>query len=92
MNLQFSEIKLLPHTITTMFTNPETIDKMSCLKGTVSVISSDPPCKDGNALFTTVPLKHLADQFCGRFCQFSISRNVQVTCVEKPQLKISFQN
>ena len=24
-------------------------------KGTVSVISSDPPCKDGNALFTTVP-------------------------------------
>ena len=24
-------------------------------KGTVSVISSDPPCKDGNARFTTVP-------------------------------------
>ena len=23
------------------------------LKGTVSVISSDPPCKDGNAQFTT---------------------------------------
>ena len=27
------------------------------IKGTASVISSDPPCKDGNARFTTVPLK-----------------------------------
>ena len=26
-------------------------------KGTVSAISSDPPCKDGNARFTVVPLK-----------------------------------
>ena len=25
-------------------------------KGTVSVISSDPPCKDSNARFTDVPL------------------------------------
>ena len=33
-----------------MFTQP--------LNGTVSVISSDPPCKDDNALFKTVPLKH----------------------------------
>ena len=24
-------------------------------KGTVSVISSDPPCKEGNVRFTTVP-------------------------------------
>ena len=32
------------------------------IKGTVSVISSDPPCKDGNARFTTVPLKALSDQ------------------------------
>ena len=32
------------------------------LKGTVSVISSDPPCKDGNARFTTVSLKALSDQ------------------------------
>ena len=31
------------------------------LKGTVSVISSDPPCKDGNARFTTIPLKALSD-------------------------------
>ena len=29
------------------------------LKGTVSVISSDPPCKDSNARFTTVPFKPL---------------------------------
>ena len=27
------------------------------LKGTVSVISGDSPCKDGNALFTMVPLQ-----------------------------------
>ena len=32
------------------------------IKGTVSVISSDPPCKDGNARFTTGPLKALPDQ------------------------------
>ena len=31
-------------------------------KGTVSVVLSDPPCKDGNAWFTTVPLKALSDQ------------------------------
>ena len=29
----------------------------SIFKGTVSVISSDPPCKDNNARFTTVFLK-----------------------------------
>ena len=29
------------------------------VKGTVSVISSDPPFKDGNVRFTTVPLKSL---------------------------------
>ena len=32
------------------------------LKGTVSVISSDPLGKDNNARFTTVPLKALSDQ------------------------------
>ena len=35
------------------------------LKGTVSVVSSDPPCKEGNAQFTTVPLK----TFCVRQVQ-----------------------
>ena len=32
------------------------------IKGTVSVISSDPQCKDSNAWFTTVPLKLLSHQ------------------------------
>ena len=32
------------------------------LKGTVRIISSDPPCKDGNAWFTKVPFKDLSDQ------------------------------
>ena len=34
--------------------------KIYLLKDFVSVISSDPPCKDGNVRFTTVPLN--ADQ------------------------------
>ena len=45
------------------------MDKYQCpeplivlLKRTVSVTSSDPPCKDDNARFTTVPLKALSDQ------------------------------
>ena len=33
----------------------------SYFKGTVSIISSDPPCKDDNVRFTTVPLKPLED-------------------------------
>ena len=32
------------------------------LKGTVIVISNDPPCKDGNTRFTTEPLKALSNQ------------------------------
>ena len=31
------------------------------LKGTVSVISIDPPCKDDNARFTMVSLKALSN-------------------------------
>ena len=31
-------------------------------KGTVSIISSDPPCKDGYARFRTVPPKPYSDQ------------------------------
>ena len=27
--------------------------------------------KDGNTRFTTVPLKPLSDQICGRYCRFS---------------------
>ena len=32
------------------------------IKGTVSVITCDPPCKDGNIRFTAIPLKALSDQ------------------------------
>ena len=32
------------------------------LKGTVSIISSKPPCKDGNAQFTAVSLRPVSDQ------------------------------
>ena len=31
-------------------------------KETLSVIANDPPCKDGNGRFTTIPLKPLSDQ------------------------------
>ena len=35
------------------------LKKVAVNKGTVSVISSDPSCKDDNARFTTVSLKHM---------------------------------
>ena len=38
-----------------------------CFKGTVSVISSDPPCKDDSAGFTTVPFKVLSDQVLSNY-------------------------
>ena len=41
------------------------------LKGTVSLISSEPPYKDDNARLTRVPLKPLSDHLCGRYCRFS---------------------
>ena len=39
------------------FTEINSIVKLTetLFKGTLSVISSDPPCKDGNARFTTIP-------------------------------------
>ena len=43
--------------------------------GTVSVISSDPQCKDGIAHFTMIPLKPELDQKCGRYC-FFLTRKV----------------
>ena len=39
------------------------------IKGTVSVISSNHPCKDGNVRFTTVPLKS-SDQVWNRYPRF----------------------
>ena len=32
--------------------------EISTIKGTVSVMSCDPPCKEGNVWFTTIPLNH----------------------------------
>jgi len=46
------------------------------IKGTVSVISSEPSCKDSNAQFTTVPLKPLSDQKCGRYRRFIYLKSV----------------
>ena len=40
----------------------------SPFKRTVSVISSDPPCKEGTARFTTVPLKLFCDQLKTPVC------------------------
>ena len=47
------------HTVTGIY--PRNPDKQYHIKGTVSVILSDPLCKDGNVRFTTVPL---FDQLC----------------------------
>ena len=38
------------------------ISHIGSIKGTVSVTSNDPLCKEDNARFTTVPLKPLSDQ------------------------------
>ena len=35
-------------------------------RGTIGVSSIDPPCKDDNARFTTVPLTTSSDKNCGR--------------------------
>ena len=37
------------------------------VEGTVSVVSSDPPYKDGHVLFTNVPLKAVSDQLRTRY-------------------------
>ena len=42
------------------------------LKGTVSVISNDLPCKVGSALFTKVPLKALCNKVCIKYACFSL--------------------
>ena len=46
------------------------------LKGTVSVISSGPHCKEGNAQFTKVPLKALFDPVWMRYPCFSFFKQV----------------
>ena len=49
-------------------------------KGTVSVIWSDPPCKDGNARFTTVHIKALSDQAWIRFPCFYFFKLIVSIC------------
>ena len=44
----------------------------------VNVISSDSTCKNGNVRFTSVPLKLLSDQYCGRYCRFSGFRSIKL--------------
>ena len=39
------------------------------------MISSDLLCRYGNARFTTLPLKPLFDQECGRYCRCSSLKN-----------------
>ena len=59
---------------------------MCCvIKGTVSVISSVPPSKDGNARLKVFNSDN--------FYMLSCNKNAQVNFVEKPQLEIiNFQN
>ena len=47
---EFEKIRFIPRQV-----------NLSLIKGTVNIISSDPPYKD-NARFTTVPLKALSGQ------------------------------
>ena len=46
------------------------------MKGTVRVISSNPPMKNDNARFTTVPLKSLSDKLFGSYFCFSRFKSV----------------
>ena len=57
--------------------NAELISFFLCspFKGTIGVISSDSPCKDGNARFSRVHLKPLSDQVWIRYawiCYFNL--------------------
>ena len=45
------------------------------LDGTFLQTESDPPCKDGNARFTMVPLKAKSEQKCLRYFRFSDSKS-----------------
>ena len=54
------------------------------IKGT-DTISSDPSCKDGNARFTTMPLKPKYDQQCETYRRFSGLMFISIS--EKPQMR-----
>ena len=71
--------------------------KNTPFKGTVSVISDDPPYKDGNVRFTTVPLKYQSNYKCENtvgfdskklnFDTFSIVFNKKFTFAMSLQMK-----
>ena len=57
------------------------------IKETVSVVSNDPACKDGNAWFTTVPFRALSNQV-SMFIIFNTD-NFQIEISVKKRLHIS---
>ena len=65
--------------------------KIKLIKGTVREVSIDPVFKDGNARFTTVPLKALYDQVTNNTLMFTISKtdNYQFWFLFKSNLGIS---
>ena len=76
------------------------LQNINFVKGTVSLILSDPPCTDSNARLTIVPFNPYSDQkflrdncFLTRKVFISplllIAMNVQVTFAEKLQMKIN---
>ena len=76
------------------------LQNINFVKGTVSLILSDPPCTDSNARMTIMPLNPYSDQkflrdncFLTRKVFISplllIALNVQVTFPEKLQMKIN---
>jgi len=76
------------------------LQNINFVKGTVSLILSDPPCTDSNARMTIMPLNPYSDQkflrdncFLTRKVFISplllIAINVQVTFPEKLQMKIN---
>ena len=51
------------------------------LKGTVSVISSEPPCKDDNERFTTVPLIIFLYTVNSNFWFFFYKSGLRISCL-----------
>ena len=59
-------VSSIEDTLVLDFSKPLIYDSVSAgnlitIKGTVRVILSDPPCKDGNIALTTVPMKAMAE-------------------------------
>ena len=56
-------------------TQPSICRSSYSLAKTFSIISSDPPCYEGNARFTTVPLKPLCVRRVQRYCEYCVCSN-----------------